>query len=343
MIPIANNTIRVKKMNQELVRQTLKANDRMTKAGVAKITGLSLGTCGSILNEFAAAGEVLELATEASNGGRPAQAFKYNMDYAYIACILVEAGLKQHSVSYRVANLAGEAVEEGHEEYQTLDFAVIDQLTGRLVARHPEIRAVGFGVPGAVNHGRMNISDIEELVGIEIESLIRGKYGVEVILENDMNLTVYGFCRRQGYEAERPVAVATFIEGSFPGSGLMMNGQLHRGDTCFAGEISFLPYGLTREEQFRQLHERSTFPSVAARAVSSLIAVVNPQVIALTGSLVQPGDVDRIRRECLENIPEMHMPQFMLLDHPEEDYMHGLITMTLESLSYSYRLVEKRH
>jgi hypothetical protein len=38
----------------------------------------------------------------------------------------------------------------------------------------------------------------------------------------------------------------------------------------------------------------------------------------------------------------MHMPQLTLLEHPEEDYMYGLITMTLESLAYSLQLVEKR-
>lgn len=342
MNPITNNTIRVKKMNQELVRQTLKANHKVTKAGVAKSTGLSLGTCGSILNELLATGEVLELETEESNGGRPAKAYQYNMNFAYIACIIIKAGLKKHSIDFMVTNLAGEVVEQGHEEYMPLDFAVIDKITGRLLARYPEIRAVGFGVPGAVHQGIMNISDIAELISIEIETLIRKKYKVEVILENDMNLTVYGFYHKQEYEVEKSVAVATFIEGCFPGSGMMVNGHIHRGSSCFAGEISFLPYGLSREEQFQRLHDQNTFHSIAANAVSSLIAVMNPEVIALTGSLIQSADVEMIRKECLKDIPEMHMPQFTLLKHPEEDYMHGLITMTLESLSYSYQLVERR-
>ncbi|KQX48679.1 hypothetical protein ASD40_10915 [Paenibacillus sp. Root444D2] len=92
----------------------------------------------------------------------------------------------------------------------------------------------------------------------------------------------------------------------------------------------------------RQLHDRTTFHSLAGRAVSSLIAVMNPETIALTGSLVQPADVEMIRHECLKYIPEMHMPQLKLLEYPEEDYMYGLITMTLESLAYSVKLVEKR-
>lgn len=76
--------------------------------------------------------------------------------------------------------------------------------------------------------------------------------------------------------------------------------------------------------------------------MSSLIAVMNPETIALTGSLVQADDIHLIRQECLKYIPEMHMPQLALLEHPDEDYMYGLTTMTLESLAYSLQLVEKR-
>jgi len=91
-----------------------------------------------------------------------------------------------------------------------------------------------------------------------------------------------------------------------------------------------------------RLHDRTTFHALAGRMVSSLIAVMNPETIALTGSLVGHADVELIRQKCLKSIPEMHMPQLTLLEHPEEDYMYGLITMTLESLAYSLQLVEKR-
>ncbi|MNC47454.1 hypothetical protein D3C75_965170 [compost metagenome] len=157
-----------------------------------------------------------------------------------------------------------------------------------------------------------------------------------------MNLTVYGFYHKQDYEQEKSVAVATFIEGSLPGAGLMVNGHIHRGSTRFAGEIAFLPYGISLEEQLKQLHNRKTFHSLAAHAVTSLIAVMNPEMIALTGSLIQSADLELIAEECLKYIPQMHMPQLVLLTHPDEDYMYGLTVMTLESLAYSYQLVEKR-
>ncbi|MDR0269502.1 hypothetical protein [Paenibacillus sp.] len=50
MNPITNNTMRIKKMNQELVRQALKTMTQGTKSMVAQATGLSIATCGSILN-----------------------------------------------------------------------------------------------------------------------------------------------------------------------------------------------------------------------------------------------------------------------------------------------------
>lgn len=342
MDPIINNTMRVKKMNQELVRQTLKTMKQAKKSTVAKTTGLSVATCGSILNEMLVTGELIELDVEESNGGRPAKVYQYNMNFSYIACIIIKAGMNMHSLKFTVSNLAGEAVEQGYEEYKRMDATTVDQLIDRLVFQYPQIRAVGIGVPGAVNQGVINVCDIPELINVQLEASIREKYGIEVILENDMNLTVYGFYQKQDYDEEKSVAVATFIEGSLPGAGSMVNGHIHRGSTRFAGEIAFLPFGISHEEQYRQLHNRNTFHSIAARAVSSLIAIINPETIALTGSLMQPTDVDLIRQECLMNIPEMHMPQLILLEYPDEDYMYGLITMTQESLDYSLQLVEKR-
>ncbi|MNJ61900.1 hypothetical protein D3C77_577130 [compost metagenome] len=121
-----------------------------------------------------------------------------------------------------------------------------------------------------------------------------------------------------------------------------MNGHIHRGSTSFAGEIAFLPFGMTQEDQFRQLHDQETFHLIAGHAVASLIAIMNPETIALTGGLVKPNDLDLITQECLKYIPEMHMPHLTILEHPEDDYMHGLVTMTLQSLAYSLYLVEKK-
>ncbi|MGC5772797.1 ROK family protein [Paenibacillus pabuli] len=342
MEPIINNTMRVKRMNQELVREALRNMRQGTKSMVAEATGLSIATCRNLLHELLSTGEIIELDLEESNGGRPAQMYMYNVNFANIACIMVKAGVTVHSLTFSVVNLAGESLEEGDQEVQHMNEELIYELTDRLILKYPRIRAFGIGVPGAVHQGVINSCDIPNLIHVNLVAPIQEKHKVEVILDNDMNLTVYGFYQRRGYHERKSLIVTTFIEGSLPGAGIMIDGHIHRGNSHFAGEVAFLPFGLSHAEQFRQLHNRNTFHPLAARAVSSLIAVMNPETIALTGDLMKPGDVELIRNECLKYIPELHMPHLILLDNPDEDYMCGLIKMTLESLSYSLQLVEKR-
>ncbi|WP_157764253.1 hypothetical protein [Paenibacillus riograndensis] len=123
---------------------------------------------------------------------------------------------------------------------------------------------------------------------------------------------------------------------------MMIDGHIHRGVTQFVGEIAFLPFGLSRDEQFQKLHNRDSFHPLAACAVSSLIAIINPEKIALTGYLLQPDDIGTIRDECLKYTPKVHMPQLIILENQDEDYIYGLIMLTLESLSYPLKIVGKR-
>lgn len=334
--------MQVKKMNEEIVRQALKLMKQGTKLMVSKATGLSVATCGNLLNELLMKGEITELGLEESSGGRPATVFRYNENFAYIACIIIGVGVGSRSLTFKIVNLLGETIEEGYKEHKQVEPKVIYELVDELIAQFPQINAIGIGVPGAVKQGVINVSEIKEIINIPFEAVIREKHGIEVIMDNDMNFTAYGFYQKQGYEEEVSIAVASFIEGAFPGSGMMIDGHIHRGSTSFAGEIAFLPFGMTQEDQFRQLHDRETFHVIAGHAVASLIAIMNPQTIALTGGLVKPNHLSLITQECLKYIPEMHMPHLTILEHPEEDYMHGLVTMTLQSLSYSLYLVEKK-
>lgn len=309
---------------------------------ISNETGLSIATCGNILNELLETGEVIETELEAPNGGRPARRFIYNANFSYIACVYVKAEGGIHSLTYAVANSVGIPVDNGCIEAELIDAAAIDHLIGTLIEKHNHIKAIGIGIPGLVHQGVINVCDIKELIHVPLEAQLREKYEIEVIVENDMNLTVYGFYKKQDYEVDKTIVVVTFTKDNFPGSGIMIDGHIHRGNTKFAGEISFLPFGISREEQFMQLNHHDTFIPLAAHTITSLISVINPETIALTGSQVEEEDVEHIYKKCLDVIPEEHMPQLIVLDHPDDDYMTGLIAVTLESLTYNLQLVEKR-
>lgn len=74
MLPIVNTATRVKQVNIELVKTDLKALRFETELTVANATGLSVATCGNILNELLKRGEVIKSDLEQS-GIRSAQRY----------------------------------------------------------------------------------------------------------------------------------------------------------------------------------------------------------------------------------------------------------------------------
>lgn len=173
---IANNSIRVKEINRELIQQALKAMKQGTKSIISQATGLSIATCGNVLNELLETGEVIETELEQSSDGRPARRFVYNADFSYIACIYAKTGDGLLSLTYAVANSVGERVDGGYMEVmRVLDAAAIDHLVGTLIERYDQIKAVGIGIPGFVHQRVINICDIKELIHVPLKAQLREK------------------------------------------------------------------------------------------------------------------------------------------------------------------------
>jgi hypothetical protein len=170
---ITNNSIRVKKINQELIKQALKMMGQGTKSMIANVTGLSVATCGNILNEFLETGEVIETELEEPNGGKPARRYVYNSNFAYIACLYASSEGGQHSLTYVVTNLIGETLDEGCQKVSLADASAIDGIIESLVDKHPDIKALGIGIPGFVHQGVINVCDIAELINIPLEAQLR--------------------------------------------------------------------------------------------------------------------------------------------------------------------------
>lgn len=340
--PVSYNTSQVKKMNVELVKNALKAQGTATKSSIASLTGLSVATCGTILNELVATGEVIEEKPDESSGGRPAMQYEYNADFGCVVCLLIKTEGGIHSMRYRIVNLVGDTVEDAILELKHIDVDVVDNLIGKLLKSHGHAQAIGIGVPGVAHCGVIGVCDVPELAGKSLGPYLEEKYSIPVMIENDMNMTVYGFYHVQNFEEEKTFAVVTFPKNHFPGAGFIVNGQILSGNTKFAGEASFLPFGISREEQLLQLHTDEGFIRLAVQTLTSIIALINPVSIAITGDLPRETQLDKIYKGCLRYIPKEHMPTLFVKNDTNEEYMKGMVTETLESLTYRLRVIEKR-
>ncbi|WP_028530567.1 ROK family protein [Paenibacillus sp. HW567] len=343
MSPVTYSTLQIKQMNIGLVKQALKTQESGTKAELAGQTSLSIATCNTILNELVATGEVIELGPNESSGGRPAKKYKYNADFGCAVCLLVKTSGDLYSIECSIVNLVGDIVKaETLEDLKHVDMDVIDQLIGRLAGESNHVMALGIGIPGVVSGGVIGVCDVPDLVGKALGPYLEEKYEMPVTVENDMNMTVYGFYHLQHFEEEKTFAVVTFPENQFPGAGFIVDGRILSGNTKFGGEVSFLPFGMTREEQLRQLHTAEGFVRLAVQVLTSIIAVINPVTIAITGELPQQAQLDDFHEGCRKNIPEEHMPLLFVQNDTNREYMKGVVMTTLEILNSPAQWIEQR-
>ncbi len=103
-------------------------------------------------------------------------------------------------------------------------------------------RHVMVGVPGAVDLRTGRISQIPNIAGlqdVDVLGYLRGRFGPDVAIENDVNLAMLG---EQVLGCASGCHNAAFLSlGTGAGLGLLIDGKLFRGAHGAAGEIADLP------------------------------------------------------------------------------------------------------
>ena len=334
MMQIVSNTTQVKRYNVAIVKNALKALSGGTKTTIARITGLSIATCNTILNELEVTGEILEVTNECSNLGRPAKLYRFNNNYSYICCIYIRYENMQKILTYSVVDLLGNIIKEKSMVKILIDYGEIENLFQELIDEYENIHAIGIGIPGVVNkHNVIDICDIEELVNCDLGGRLKEKFGMDVVVENDMNLVAYGIYQQGEYEVDTSIAVVAFYKDNWAGSGIIVDGHIIRGNTNFAGEVSYLPLGCSRNQQKELLNSREGIIQNVAKTLCSLIAIINPRIIVMTGTTLVDDMLGGISSLINEIIPEKHRPQIILENNVQEYYLKGLSSMTLEYLN----------
>ena len=117
--------------------------------------------------------------------------------------------------------------------------AKLAQTVGVEVTR---VRHVMVGVPGAFDPQTGRIAMIPNIAGLEdfdVLGYLRGRFGPDVAIENDVNLAMLG---EYSLGCARGCRNAAFLAlGTGTGLGLLIDGKLFRGTHGAAGEIADLP------------------------------------------------------------------------------------------------------
>ena len=337
---IGGNSIVIKEVNINLVLKFLKEKGQGTKQQIAKVTGLSSVTVGTVLQQLIKQNQAFEVELAISKGGRPAQQFKYNADYG-LALILypheVDGILRIHST---VVNLLGKHVYEMDVKAEKIDLASFEEIIDELLISYSNIQAIGLGLPGSEYGGKMIISDYKSLLGVSVIEYFTIRYQKFVIIENDVNAAVMGFTKRKEIEDDCTVVYLYFPENYPPGAGIFINGKLYKGKRNFAGEVANIPLGITWIED-----NLYTSFDLVCEAISKLTiaisSVLNPDMVVLYGNFLSQSHIVNVAERCDIELPQSAVPRVILSENFEDDYLRGMMVQTLETLEH--RIVLSRN
>jgi predicted NBD/HSP70 family sugar kinase len=220
----------------------------ISRASIAKLTGLSKQTISEIVRVLEEDGWVGETGRTSGHVGRSAVTYELIVDAAYIVAV----DLGGTKVRVAVTDLAGQIViEDAAPTDPRGGLDLVAQIAGMALsaaatAKVPreKLRLAVIGVPGAPdNHsGRVLLApNIRHFDSMDVLDAFRHAFGFDVVLENDVNLAALGESwqgQGQGIDNLAYVALGTGI-----GCGLILGGNLVRGAANAAGEMGFLPIG----------------------------------------------------------------------------------------------------
>lgn len=328
---LINTTKQMKQKNIMLVASTLKSLTSATKGDISTHTGLSLATCGTILNELCAKGEVIEESLDESRGGRPAKRYKYNASYFSVLSIYVEGIGNSGIISSALTSADGKKIKEYNEVYS--DFTV-DKLIlhiQNIIGKHSNIKAIGLGLPGVVVDGKVLTCDIVNLEGLAITELLSHQLGIFVQVGNDMNYAAFGFYRHNCRNISDPIAYIYMPPRHCAGCGIVISGEMLRGGSQFAGEVSKLPFYDNLENEANHNTQNNLALEKLVHIASSLIAIINPTTIAISGSTISQSCIGELTVKLLEKFDSKHIPHFVYRDSIKSDYHYGISEYTLDA------------
>lgn len=240
---MAWNPIQMKQENLSVLRNVFLKQRCATKPQLAKLSGLSVVTVNSLMNELLETGEVIQNHMIPSDGGRPALQFQYNACYkmALSAYMYVQDG-REH-LFLEVQNLFQETVSFDDYEIADMDVDLVERAIELLVKQYPTISVMVFGIPGTEHKGKLKVMDYAIFQSQELFARLRSTYQLPVLIENDINAALFGYCQRQKVRQECTAGLY-FPRKYPPGSAIYIRGDIYCGANHMVGELDQLPLGI---------------------------------------------------------------------------------------------------
>ncbi|SFL98755.1 ROK family transcriptional regulator [Pelosinus propionicus] len=240
----------VKQINKMIVLNTIYKKRPISRAEIAKVTGLNKSTVSALVDELLTEELVLEMGAGESQGGRRPVNLSINKEVGNI--IGIDLGVNY--ILSIMTNFAGEIIWEKRIDLQHAHnspgqrIADLQTLIEEMIVSASQtvrgIIGIGIGVPGIVNYEQGLILSAPNLgwENIELRSMIEQKFGIPVFIDNEANAGAIG---EKWFGAGKRADEFLYISaGTGIGAGIIINNELYRGSKGLSGEIGHMTVSL---------------------------------------------------------------------------------------------------
>lgn len=294
-------------INDRLALRLLQREGPLTAGQLKELTGMSRPSVADLVERLQDSG-LIEVVGEAGEARRGPNARVYGIvaHRAYVAGLDVRI----ESIGVEIADLLGRTVARaelpvagGAHSVSIIEDGIALLRRAARSAGAVGLHTIAFGAPGLIDPvtGRLSCSGALPGWHGEFVDEVRRRFGVPVLLENEVNLAAVA--EQRMHCAQGGDVGDTFILlwiGGGVGAGIVLDGRLRRGISGGAGEVGFLPisdsralptatdcdngyHGLVGSRAVCELGRAHGFEPAAAQDAAAAGAVVRDAVAAGPG------------------------------------------------------------
>lgn len=212
--------------------------EAISRSTLAVSLDIAASTVGVKVQNLLDSGLLQEDGKATSRGGRPARVLRIR--HGGGAIVTVDLGgrhvrVGRHSISGEIQQTLGMPVVLADGPVAVLE--VVSALLVQVAAGHT-IRGIGVSLPGPVDiaSGVVELpSRMPGWQGFQVGETLKERFGVPVAVDNDANLAALGEHMARFGRSHHSITVKA---GTAIGSGIVVNGRLHRGASFASGDIS---------------------------------------------------------------------------------------------------------